>query len=216
MADLEPGIRLVNAAHFHAARPWVDRVRINSGVTIDQGRVLPRDDWRMPSPDELAMLTECACDPAETLALFNLPARLLARWWDVAAQESSAFEEFGREVMEFLHFKQLPLPPRCKVAAVAHAAGLASTKPDVGGLTANPARAGMLAGINLSDEEAALVYLNFGAARAAAQTPPSEYPVVRVALQPGEGFWLPRIPIATDGDTRGRTEVDIQLVLGAE
>jgi hypothetical protein len=108
------------------------------------------------------------------------------------------------------------LPPRCAVSAVVHAPGLASTKPDVGGLTANPDCAGMLAGINLSDEEAAIVYLNLGPARTAAQAPPSEYPVIRVALQPGEGYWLPRMPIAVDGDTRGRTEVDIQLVLCVE
>jgi len=65
---------------------------------------------------------------------------------------------------------------------------------------------------NLSDEESALVFLNL----AATPTAQSDYPVIRIALQPGEGFWLPRIPIAHDGDTRGRTEVDVQLVLRGE
>jgi hypothetical protein len=233
MAVLQAGIRLVNAAHFHQVRSWAERVRVNSGVTIETGRVLPRDDWRAPSPDELALLTACDGDPAESLALFNIPERLYARWWALAAEglNDDAFQEYGREVMEFLHFKQLPLPPRCTISAVVNAPGLASTKPDTCGLTVDPACPGMIAAINLSDEEAALVFLNLGAAHLAARTAApvplhehahtfltacSDYPVIRLALQPGEGFWLSPMPIAHDGDTRGRSEVDVQLVLRGE
>jgi hypothetical protein len=213
MPILEPGIRLVTAPHFHFARSWEERVRINSGVTIEAGRVTPRDDWRPASAEELALLTASTGDPAAELALFNIPARLHARWWILAAEEGGdvPFQEFGREVIEFLQFKQLPLPARCTVSAVIHEPGLASTKPDAGGLTADPAHADMLAGINLSDEESALVFGNLAARLSAC-----DYPVIRVALQPGEGFWLPRMPIAHDGDTRGRSEIDVQLVLAGD
>ena len=239
MTLLKPGIRLVNAPRFHSVRPWIDRLSLNSGVVHNAGRILARDDWRPLTPEELALLTATGGDLAEALVLFNIPERLHARWWVLVADESgdAAFQEFGREVIEFLQFKQLPLPAKCTVSAVVHVPGLASTKPNAGGLTADPACAGMLAGINLSDEEATLVFLNLGAVHLAALVPKlslettgeslreqahafltagSDYPVIRVALQPGEGFWLPRMPIAHDGDTRGRIDVDVQLRLRGE
>jgi hypothetical protein len=238
MANHEPGIRLVNAAHCHQARPWGERVRINSGVVVEEGRVLPRCDWRAPSPAEIALLTAGDGGPEETLALFNIPQRLHDQWWSLEADQDrdaetkrAAFQEYAGELLAYLQFKQLPLPTKCTVSALVHAVDLASTKPNAGGLTAAPACPATLGGINLSDEEAALVFLNLGATHLAARIPAptsfperalafltacSDYPVVRVALQPGEGFWLPPSPVAYDGDTRGRTEIDVQLVLHRE
>jgi hypothetical protein len=220
MADLEPGIRLVNAVHFHPARSWAERVRINSGVTIEAGRMTPRDDWRAASAAELALLTASTGDPMEAIALFNIPKRLHDHWWNLEADQDSdavtkqaAFREYARELIDYLQFKQLPLPARCTVSAVVHEPSLASTKPNAGGLTADPASTDMLAGINLSDEESALVFVNLAAVHLSAC---SDYPVIRVALQPGEGFWLPRFAIAYDGDTRGRSEIDVQLVLAGD
>src|SRR5580700_9773964 len=120
MAALLPGIRITDAPRFHSDRSWADRLRLNSGVVIDGDRVLPRDDWRQPSADELALLTTSDGEPTDALAIFNIPQRLLAKWWTIAANESTnadanhaAFLTYSREVLEYLHFKKLPLPPSC-------------------------------------------------------------------------------------------------------
>ena len=142
------------------------------------------------------------------------------------------FQEYAGDLLEYLRFKQLPVPSKCTVSAVVHADGLASTKPNAGGLTADPAFADVVAGINLSDEEAALVYVNLGACRFAARTVAAarcwragarcrrhrgDLSRGRVALRPGEACnSCPRISIASDGDTRGRSEIDVQLVLRGE
>ncbi|HEV8063116.1 MAG TPA: hypothetical protein VGP68_24760 [Gemmataceae bacterium] len=42
-----------------------------------------------------------------------------------------------------------------------------------------------------------------------------DYPLFRVKLAPGDGIWLPHSSVAFDGDTRGRTEVDVQLLIRA-
>jgi hypothetical protein len=238
MAALQPGVRVSNAPHFHCAHSWSDRLRLNSGVKISAGLVFPRDDWRPPSADELAHLT--ATDPhfAETLALFSIPERMHARWWALAADEQgdadagrAAFQKFAAEVLEYFQFKQLPLPQACALEVVVTAPGQPSTRPRQGGLTAAQPFANLLGAVNLGDEESALVFLNLGAAELSARTKAtaatiheqalafltenSDYPLTRVMLRPAEGFWLPRHTIVMDGDTRGRTEIDVQLVIRA-
>jgi hypothetical protein len=236
MTRLQPGLRVANAPHFHNARTWADRLRLNSGVAIGADRVVPLEDWRPPSPDELPLLTAADGDPAAALALFSIPDHLHARWWSLAATEpdsaeagQAAFQAFAREILDFLHFKQLPLPPACVLEVVLQAPGQPSTRPQTGGLTAELPRPGVLGGINLGDEESAVVFLNLGAAQLAAPgglgpnrlgelartfwTGCSDYPVTRLALAPGEGFWLPHGPLVMDGDTRGRTDVDVLLQL---
>lgn len=236
MAPLKPGIRVINAPRFHSGRPWLDRLRLNGGVLDNAGRILARDDWRPPTPEELQLLTAPAGDPADALALFNIPDRLHGEWWSLEADEDAdarrvAFQKYAGAVIEYLQFKQLPLPPACAVEVVIQAPGLASTRPNLGGLTAE--QPGVVVGINLSDEESALIFLNLGHAHLAADPIPADakipftervrsflarhidYPLVKVSLRPGEGFWLPSLPMVIDGDTRGRTEIDVQLVIRA-
>jgi hypothetical protein len=135
VAPLTPGIGLVDAPHFQGARSWSERLRLNSGVEIAGDRIWPRDDWRPPSPDELALLTD---RPAtENLGFFHIPDRLRAEWWQVAADcGGPAFQEFAGEVLTYLQFKRLPLPPTCTFEVVIHAPGQASTRPLAGSLTA--------------------------------------------------------------------------------
>jgi len=221
MASLQPGIRIVNAPRFHSARSWSDRLCVNTGVVEDSGRVFARDDWRAPTEDEIRLLTvlDEKGDAGDELALFNIPERLHAQWWTLAADPAAdseagraAFQQYAGAVLEYLHFKRLPLPPACTLEVVLHAPGQASTRPNLGGLSAPQAGVGILGGINLGDEESALIFLN----RLPAQsllTPESAYPLIKIRLRPGEGFWLPRSPIVIDGDTRGREEVDVQLVI---
>jgi len=261
MTFLQPGIRVVSAPHFHLAGSLADRLEVNSGVLVEPDRVVPRGDWRQPSLDELALLTapssqllsplpagergrgdepgvEKSGDPAETITLFNMPDRLRARWWDSAPDPSAgseagrvAFQGFAAQVLEFLQFKRLPLPPACAFELVIHAPGQATTRPLAGGLASNQPLHGLLGAINLSDEGSALVFLNLGNTQlsswlprlpASASLPDRaraffsafpDYPIIKLDLRPGEGYWLPPSQVVIDCDTRGRSEVDVQLVL---
>lgn len=238
MARLEPGIRIGNARHFHTAGSWTDRLRVNSGVMIDANRFWPREDWRPLSAEELPLLTTLEADSEGSLQLFNIPQSLHARWWEVAAaqastpgQEGVAFRKFAGEMLEYLRFKRLPLPEACAFEVLVNGPGQPSVRPELGGLTAALPSEGMLGGVNLGDEEAALILLNlgapelnqrltrspsaesfFGQVRAFLEQQP-DYPLMRIALSPGEGYWLPAGQLAFDIDTRGRTEVDVQLLI---
>jgi len=153
---------------------------------------------------------------ADALALFNISPRMHARWWDLAAEGVAGsdkgradFDHFATEIIEFLKFKRLPVPPSCSLEVVLRSLGQ-PTPQHPGGLTTEPTTLGIQGGINLSDEESALVFRNLTGTHLSI-----DYPLTRANLAPGEGYWLPRCPILMDGDTRGRTEVDVQLVIRA-
>jgi len=234
MVPLEPGIRVNYAPRFHSARDWSARLSLNSGVEIAAGRVIPRNDWRPPTLEELALLVAADVEPAGTLALFNIPDRLLQRWWELAATEpadadsgSEAFQKFANEILEFLHFKQIPLPPACVLEVVLNAPGLSSTRLQSPGLTTEPLCPSLLGGINLSDEESAQLFLNLGSQQMGAKSfsgslfeqaaafvaSNSDYPFVRLTLLPGEGYWLPIGGLLLDGDTRERSDIDVELLI---
>jgi hypothetical protein len=238
LANLEPGIRIVSAPRFHTVRPWSERLRVNSGVVIEADHIVCRDDWRPPSEAEATLLTAAEGDRAAALALFNIPQRLHALWWQLAAAEPHAsaegppaFPKFAGEVIEYLQFKGLPLPPASTLEVILHAPGQPPTWPLTGGMAAALSLSGVLGTVNLSDEESALVFLNQGESELAARSSGapattsflerartflagnSAYPLIRITLAPGEGIWLLRPALLTDADTRGRVEVDVQLVI---
>ena len=41
----------------------------------------------------------------------------------------------------------------------------------------------------------------------------SDYPLVRVRLDPGDGLWLPDGPVVYDGDTLGKRDIDVALMI---
>lgn len=233
MPPLEPGIRIGHAPHFHSARSWSERLRINSGVLMDAGRIWPRDDWRDLSMDELALLTTAEGD-GPAIRLFNIPPKLRELWWQFAAGASAStpgkpaptFERVAGEVIEYLQFKRLPLPAASTLEAVVNAPAQPSTRPNLGGLTAESTWPGLLGGINLGDQESSLVVLNLSEYELRADAPfhdrvrafltaQSDYPLLQIRFSPCEGYWLPPGPIAIDGDTRGQTEIDVQLIFRA-
>lgn len=95
----------------------------------------------------------------------------------------------------------------------------------------------MLAGINLGEEPTSIVLVNLslpqmaallaleGSERASIGVPDDvarrflnrfpEYPLVRLPLNPGEGFWLPAQGIVFDGYTIAQTGIAVMLVLKA-
>jgi hypothetical protein len=240
MAPLESGILIGHAPRFHLARSWNERLQVNSGVIVDSDRLWPRDDWRNPSVDELRLLTT-ADEAAPAVRLFNIPPKIRDRWWQFAAGESASppgraaptFEQIAGEVIEFLQFKRLPLPAASTLEVVVNAPGQPSTRPNLGGLTAEPTWPGMIGGINLGDQESSLILLNLGEAHLRSSdsgisradrfhdrvraflTTHDGYPLLRVRLLPCEGYWLPAGTVAFDGDTRGQTEIDVQLIIKA-
>jgi hypothetical protein len=180
---LQPGCRFVVAPHFHLPADWPRRLLLGAGVAEDEGRFVPVDSWRPPSPEELALLVPAPdgkTSPEELEAcvcLFGLPGHLLASWWDLlewAAGELDAcrlpgFERFLGQVTEFLAFKGLPAPEgaRCDVVVskpgrrsplwvpgTDHAAGLPRPGPQ------EDLWARSWCGINLGDEETSVVLIN--------------------------------------------------------
>jgi hypothetical protein len=240
MAKLRGGIRIVEGERFAWPRALSERLSLNSGVCFEGENVYPRTDWRTPGSDELALLTGGNADACDQLVLIRLSERLVERWWELAAShpESSvlaagAFDVYAGEVMEFLSFKQVEFPSVCRFEARITAPGLPSIHQTVGGLTALQPAGRLVGGINLSDEESALVILNLTETQLSDLVPTlpasaslsekarvflthcSDYPQTRISLAPGEGFWLPSTSVIVDGDNRGREQIDVQLVIRA-
>jgi hypothetical protein len=136
-----PRCRLAVAPRFHLAPDWAARLAVGAGVREAGGRFFPRGPWRPPTADELPLLVSCpGRDPegdAEAGCLFQLPAHLRGAWWDlldgsVGAGEAAlpGFEDFARQVTEFLRFKHMGVPSRLQMEAVATAAGRCSMRSD--------------------------------------------------------------------------------------
>jgi hypothetical protein len=230
MTSLLSGIHVIAAPRFHIEAAWPERLSLNSGIAFDDRHVYPRTDWRPPSQAELDLLTTSSVDPKDAIQLFSIPDRLRTQWWLLAAESSSevslegpAFRKFANDVHEYLHFKQLPLSSECAFEMILTAPGQPSTQLDAGGLLEQPATV-LLGGINFSDEAASVIFLNL---HRSSETSPAandeqqrslllenrDYPLTRMKLQPGEGYWLPRQPIIMDRDTWGRTEIDVHLAI---
>jgi hypothetical protein len=254
---LEPGFVLTVAPRFRPPGAWPDRLRVNSGVEHRDGRFFPRADWRLPAPEELALLTDDGAPGVadgfrrDALSLFHVPEHLRRRWWDLAVRQGNpaaidaeAIQAYLRDVVAFCRFKGLPLLPSCAFDVVVTAPGRASTRVDVAagclaGLGFDPPPEGTgprpLGAVNLGDEVTSLVLLNLPAARLQDRLGAAEgavgacrtlgelaqrflasfpvYPLVRVLLQPGDGYWLPAGSAVTDGYTVDKQEPDVLLVV---
>jgi hypothetical protein len=229
MSTLHPGIPVIAAPRFHIDGVWPERLSLNSGVAIDDRYIYPRTDWRPPTQSELELITKNNADPTSTIQLFSITDRLRAQWWSLAAEssseaglESAAFQKFAKDVLEYLLFKRMPVPSDCDFEVLLTAPGQPSVQLNASGLLAEQTTAVLLGGINLSDEDASMVFLNLRGNLSATTNIDErrsfllenrDYPLTRVVLRPREGYWLPNGSIIMDRDTRGRTEVDVHLVI---
>jgi hypothetical protein len=216
--DLQAGYRFCNAPRFHAAWAWPERLRLGSG-----------DAWRPPTEAELALLVagEAGDDTwGRDVCVFAVPEHLRSLWWDLVAAAADAPPDAGplaQAFADFAQFKRIPLPARCSFDVVLTPPG----QPAAG--TAGPAGQGrVVAGVNLGDERTTLVLLNLPPARLEERLgPPAEglverflaacpgYPQVRLALDAGEGAWLPPGAIVLDRCPSER-DVDVWLALRGE
>jgi hypothetical protein len=233
MASLKPGLQVITAPRFHIDGDWPSRLSLNSGIAVDGQQIYPRNDWRPPTQAEIELLTSNSVAPTHTIQLFRITDRLHEQWWSFAAEsscevglENTAFKTFAKDVLEYLLFKKMPLPPESVFEVVLTAPGQPSVQPDAGGLLTEQATAVLLGGINLSDEDATVVFLNllenpsssiasatFDEQRKSFLLEHRDYPLTRIKLRPREGYWLPRRSIIMDRDTRGRTEIDVHLAI---
>jgi hypothetical protein len=245
---LQPGCRFAVAPHFHVPADWPRRLLVGAGVEEADGRFLPRQSWRPPTPGELALLVqeadrpEPSGEPEACVCLFQLPQHLRSEWWQLLDQGAGGltdgrlpgFEAFADRVGEFLAFKGLPVPEDARCEVVVSNPGLRSLGPGV------QARRGsrLWGGINLGDEETAVVLINLLSRQLDAelrrphpdQPAPaavgglaerflrscSDYPPVRLTLGPGEGYRLPRGGLILGADLEGKQEPDVMLWISRE
>lgn len=228
---LEPGYRVGVAPGFAVATDWPGRLAINGGTEPERGLRVAKPDWRPLTGEEMDAVTGASAGPG--LALFRLSEGLLQRWWKTTeslgfAGDSDAYPAYAREVVEFLRSRDLPVPADAICEAVV-------TVPDQrtarGGLdfSADVRRGGgLVAGINLGDAPAFLVFANLPPAAMKAKTPSRDrwlaqtfltelpgYPLLRLRLDPGDGFLLPATGAVLDYWTVGQKDVGIVLGLRA-
>lgn len=183
------GPRLAIAPRFHLRADWPGRVELPAA-----------EGWRAATAAEIAAvvadpLAADAVLPPDRIGLFLLPPHLRDGWWraaenlDDAAPAGEAYERFVRDVVDFCSFKQLPLPASCSFDVRVSRPDLASTRLDGAAST-------VVAWINLGDEDTHVVLAR---------------PRLRLRLGPGEGVWLHGAD--ADGDTRGKSEIDVVLTL---
>ena len=205
--ELRRGIPLAVAPRFQNRLAWIDRLQINGGVEVTGECIYPRGDWRPPGDADLALLLadgEAAASsgaagmlrerarrrdavlPGAHAGLLKLPAHLRRQWWvlpdggEKRAVDDHPYRAFVESVIEFLRFKLLPLPSRCRVDVVVSRPGQRATEWRAAagwprGLGESPeemtharASAPPVAVINLGDEATHFVLLNLAPAAMAA------------------------------------------------
>lgn len=129
----------------------------------------PKDGRRPLSEDEEDLLFKCAGTDGVSIGLLELPAHLMKRWTELAAEISSGaapagamseagYRDFVEAVLEFLRFKQVRLPAQCRCDAVvlsSRSSPLALHRPP------RPERANDdCVAINVSAENANVVFCN--------------------------------------------------------
>ena len=188
---IQPGCRFVIAPHFHLAADWSRRLLVGAGVEEVNGCFFPLHSWRPPTRDELAVLLRTSEEPTPpeeldtSVCLFQLPGHLRSEWWTRLEQGAGAlgetglpgFETFVRQVVQFLDFKNLPVPEgaRCTVIVSNPGQRSVSWRPEShgpGGLRSNlapsvpwrradePGWPRLWGAINMGDEETSVVVIN--------------------------------------------------------
>jgi hypothetical protein len=197
--------RLGVAPRFHLAPDWAARLSLGAGVQESDGHFFPRGPWRPLTADELTSLTSVSEGCGEGW-LFQIPAHLSAAWWELLARSAEAagsglqgFEDFSRQIAEYLGFKGMEPPPSLQMEAVVTAAGRCSLRSDpetgvptgLGPSLAPWATCPLPPGgavprlwglVNLGDEESRLVLIPIAveAMMAGPDSPPGQLPPANV------------------------------------
>jgi len=153
------------------------------------------------------------------LCLFQLPQHLLAAWWrsvEQALQRAptrlEGFETFVAEVARFLAFKELPVPQGTVF-------DLLTSQPGLPSIPWNGAR--VWGGINLGEEPTGVVFLpllsrSVGELGELFPAGAPDYPLVRLQIEPGEGFRFPVGGLLGCGCTLDKQEPEVLLLMRLE
>lgn len=207
---LRAGCQILVAPQFPPVADWSARLTLSAGVTIAGDHAVPREPWREPTSDELALLVR---DPAlpltqadldAGLALVTLPHHLLTEWWQsleaaLASGRAPNLATFLDRACAFLAFKNLLPAAGLTADLLACAPGRPSLRTDP--TTNEPAGlgwSGTLWGLfNVGTGPGRVAFLNAPVDLDAAP----DYPIVGLRLEPGEGVRLPRAGLLLDGAT---------------
>jgi hypothetical protein len=124
MTTFAPGYRFVIAPHFHLPADWSRRLLIGQGWEELDGCFFPCPSWRPPTAEELSILLRDPAEPitseelATAICLFQLPEHLRSDWWKLLEHSSNVlgegplpgFDTFVSRIVEFLAFKDFPVP----------------------------------------------------------------------------------------------------------
>jgi hypothetical protein len=253
---LQPGYRFAVAPHFHLSADWPRRLQVGAGVEKVDGCFYPLPSWRTPTPGELAVLVQTS-DETELEAcvgLFQLPGHLLSEWWKLLEQAAGTlgdgrlpgFDTFVSQMVEFLAFKDLPVPKvaRCDVLVSnpGQPSGPMGLQCSLAPWTEWPAAEDirwprLWGGINLGDEPTSVVLINLSCRQLDAElrrrlpepAPTTvgelveqflhccwDYPTVRLILGSGEGYRLPWGGLILDRCASGKQEPDVLLMISHE
>jgi hypothetical protein len=250
--------RFAVAPHFHLPTDLPRRLLVGARVEEVDGAFFAPASWRPPTTDELAVLLRTAAEPTSLeeldgcVTLFQLPRHLQSRWWDLLEQAAGVlgdgrlpgFEAFVSQLLDFLAFKNLPVPEGARCDAVVHG-GPVVNRP--AGLRCSLAPWDAWPGaqelgwqqlwgeINLGDEQTSVVLLTLPCRQLEAElgnrlpgqfSPPAlgelvghflrsypGYPMVRLTLEPGEGYRLPRGGLTLVGHSTDKQEPGVLLLI---
>jgi hypothetical protein len=221
---------------------WAQRLHIGTGVENAGGGFGPRAGWRSLTSAERSLLVPDPTLPLardvlpECLCLFQLPRHLLAAWWRLVEEalqrvptRLEGFETFAGEVARFLAFKELPVPQST-------AFDLLTSQPGLGSIPWNGAR--VWGGINLGEEPSGVIFLPLLAKdlQARVEHDPGrpavsrsdgdlgelflarapDDPLVRLQIEPGEGFRFPVGGLLGYGCTQDQQEPGVWLLMRQE
>jgi hypothetical protein len=188
--------------------------------------------WRAADDSEVGVLVDPTptTPPAldDSLCLFRLPRHLLDTWWRLLEQAGETgshrlegFDAFAVEVARFLAFKEIPVPEGARFDLLVTRPGQVAVRlegPAPGG-AGPPGCCRLWGAINLGTEITSLVFLNLPP-RTPGDEPASrfltrfpDYPLVRLRVEPGEGYRLPAGGLHASACTLDQGDPDLLLLV---
>jgi hypothetical protein len=210
---------------------WSQRILLGTPEHGTGNDLLACSAWRTAGEGEVDLLVDpspaTSPGPDDSLCLFQLPRHLLDTWWrlleragETGSGHLEGFDAFAVEVARFLAFKEIPVPEGARFDLLVTGPGQVSVRLE--GPAPDPAAdAGsrLWGAINLGTEAASLVFLNLppraleGELVSHFLTLFPDYPLVRLRIEPGEGYRLPAGGLHTAGCTLDQADPDVWLLV---
>jgi hypothetical protein len=183
--DPRPGLVIRALPRFPGDTLDSTTIEVNSGVIVKAGALWPKGDWRSLSEHETEILglepeaaggkskSDSVQNP-DTLRIFAIPLHLLKHWQRISERfgsgsetaagayiEDGTYPGFVSQVVDFLRFKAVPLPNKCKFEMVYN---FAEISPAVEVRTVDEPECGSGVSLSLLASEDVQVAVNLGSA----------------------------------------------------